>query len=297
MLPTFWLALLGFFLAGYVVLEGADFGAGMVLPLFGRRDQDGRDAVVRVIAPLFLGNEVWLVVAVGIAEGVFPRLDAALLSGLYPVFGLILLAWLARDAGLWFRGHGGEAWHWRWDCVIAVASGLLAVGWGVVLGDLAVGGPVFGLGPVLCGVLLAGFCVLHGSVFLARRLRPPAGARVRRVAVTLSLPLAGVAVLTAVGLALTGSPGWPSWVLGAGTVVAALAVRRRNGPGVLALTSAVLLGAVPVMALPSFPDLPTGSAALGTLDVLTPMVLAVAPVLIASQVALWWLSRGERSYF
>jgi cytochrome bd-type quinol oxidase subunit 2 len=298
MLTTFWLTLLGFFLAGYIVLEGADFGAGMVLAAFGRRDQDGRDAVVRMIAPLFLGNEVWLVVAVGIAEGVFPRLDSALLSGLYPVFGLILVAWLVRDAGLWFRGHGGAAWRWRWDLGIAVASGVLAFGWGVVLGDLAVGvpgggGPVFGLGSVLCGVLLAGFCVLHGSVFLAWRRNLP---MVRRVAVTVSLPLVGVVVLAAVGLALSGAQAWPLWVLGVAVLGAVVAVRVSDGPWVLALTSAVLLAAVPVMALPSFPALPTGSST-GTLDVLTPMVIAVAPLLIGSQVALWWLSRGERSYF
>ena len=228
----------------------------------------------------------------------FRRLDSALLSGLYPVFGLILVAWLVRDAGLWFRGRGGAAWRWRWDLGIAVASGLLAFGWGVVLGDLAVGVPgggglVFGLGPVLCGVLSAGFCVLHGSVFLARRRNLPV---VRRVAVTVSLPLVGVVVLAAVGLALTGAQAWPLWVLGVAVLGAVVAVRVSDGPWVLALTSAVLLAAVPIMALPSFPDLPTGSST-GTLDVLTPMVIAVAPLLIGSQVALWWLSRGERSYF
>jgi cytochrome bd-type quinol oxidase subunit 2 len=298
MQTTFWLVLLGVFLAGYLVLEGADFGAGMVLPVLGRADQPGRDAVVRAIAPLFLGNEVWLVVTIGVAEGVFPRLDGMLLTRLYPAFALILVAWLVRDAGLWFRGHGGAGWRWRWDRAIAVASGLLAFGWGVVLGDLAVGvpvgaGSVFGLGPTLCGVLLAGFGVLHGTVLLRRRL--PAQQRIRRVAVSLSLPLAGVVVLAAVGLALTWSHGRsePLWVLGSITLVAVLAVRLGAGAGVRVLTSAVLSAAVPLAALPSFPELPTDSSAAGTLGVLTPLVIAVSPVLIAAQVALWWLSRAK----
>ena len=297
MQTTVWWALLGVFLAGYLVLEGADFGAGMVLPVLGRDDEAGRDSVVRAIAPLFLGNEVWLVVAVGIAEGVFPRLDAAVLSGLYPVFGLILVAWLVRDAGLWFRGHGGAGWRWRWDRAIAVASGLLAFGWGVVLGDLVVGAPqgasMFALGPVLCGVLLAGLCFLHGTVFLARRLESPTVGRVRRAAVAVSLPLAGLVLLAAACLVLTGSrgPSWPLWVLGGLVLIGVLVVRVSDGAVALVGTSVALGGSVPLAALVGFHGVPTSSAA--TLAVLTPVFIAVAPMLVAAQVGLWWVSRGK----
>lgn len=303
MQTTVWLILLGFFLAGYLVLEGADFGAGMLLFVFGRRDQHGRDNVIRAIAPVFLGNEVWLVAALGIVEGAFPRLDGPLLSQLYPAFGLILVSWLARDSGIWFRRHGGADWRWRWDCGIAVASGLLPFGWGVVLGNLALGAgstPVFGVGPVLCGVLLAGFCVLHGTLFLRSRLAGSAAERVRRVGVALSVPVIGAAVLTAVVFGLTGVPGqlWPLWVLGAIVLVAALSVRVTAGPVASSLTSLALAGAVPLVSLPGFPYLPMGStvadgSAVSTLGVLTPLLIAVSPVMIACQVALWWLSRGK----
>lgn len=292
MQTTFWLVVLGVFLAGYLVLEGADFGAGVFLAVHGRRDEAGRDLTVRAIAPFFLANEVWLVAAIGVVVGAFPALDSTVVARLYPAFGLILVAWLVRDAGLWFRRHGGAAWRWRWDVAIAVASALLPFGWGVVIGDIAApGGAVFGLGPVLCGLALAGFCVLHGTAYLGLRLGPTVG--LRRIGIVLSLPVCGAVVLAGVVLAMTGVH-WPLWVLGAAMVVVALAIRFT---GALIGTSAVLLGVVPLAVLPGFPAVPTDTATLG---VMTPLFLAVLPVMIAGQAGMWWLNRrtaGAGSYF
>lgn len=307
-MQTFCLAMLGFLLAGYLALEGADFGMGMMLPLFGRRDQPGRDGVIRAIAPFFLGNEVWLVAAFGLLNGAFPRLDGALESRLYAVFVLILIAWLTRDAGLWFRKHGSARWRARWDTTIAVASTLLAFGWGVILGNLAQGipeagsTPVFGLIPVLGGLTLTGICALHGAATLALRLPPPEATRVAKLATTLTVPTAVAIAVTAATLATTSAPAhtWPLWLLGAILLAGVATVRLTNGhPPALPATSIGLLATIPLLALTNTPYLPTGiplsAAASGpaTLAVLTPVILSVLPILIAAQAALWWLCRGR----
>jgi cytochrome bd-type quinol oxidase subunit 2 len=437
MQTTFWLAVLGLFLAGYLAMEGADFGAGMLLPLFGRDDQQGRDTVVRAIAPLFLGNEVWLVAAIGVVEGAFPRLNAPLLPRLYPALILILVAWLIRDAALWFRSQGTATWRWHCDQATALASTALAGGWGVVLANMALSGtalsdkgtntPVFGLAPTLSGILLAGFCALHGTLFLSRRVPSHPATRIRRTTRTLAPLVAAMILLTGAAATMTAPPGhhWPLWLLGAILLTATTttflstqptartsshptnhgpanaasanpanirvatglatptpasprptdpnpatglvdpapgataaipardpvtaktnshftmhpdprsiaeppereapgnrrvphptlahsAAHQRADPGIpqlpdasnhrlhtaaLLLTSLALIAAVPLAVLPDFPHLPTGltlAAASGsaTLGVLTPLLLAVSPILMACQAALWWLTRG-----
>jgi cytochrome bd-type quinol oxidase subunit 2 len=285
----FWLVLLGVFVAGYLALEGADFGAAMVLPLLGRDDRRGRDGVVAAIAPLFLGNEVWLVAAIGVAEGAFPAAEGALLSRLYPVFLVVLGAWSLRDAGLWFRRHGDDVWRWRWDCAIGVASLLLAGGWGVLLGDIVFGGTI-GVGAVLCGVVLVGCCLLRGTTFLAVRL--PGSARIRRIGRVASLPTAGLVVLTGVaGVAVPrAGRGWPLWLLGALLLVAVLSTWPRMSARVRSwVLGCALASAGPLVALSAFRSVTTDSA---TLSVLTPFVIGALPVLAACQVGLRWLCRG-----
>jgi cytochrome bd ubiquinol oxidase subunit II len=309
MQTTFWLALLGCFLAGFLVLEGADFGMAMLLPVFGRHDQQARDGVIRAVAPFFLGNEVWLVAAVGTMNGAFPRLDQALESRLYPLFVLILIAWLTRDAGLWFRRHGGVRWQFRWDLTTAGASALLTFSWGLVLGNLAQAVPtpgsaqVFGLVPILSGLLLTGICLLHGAATLGLRLPPPEAATAAQVAKRVAPAVAALTVTCGAALTLTNAAPattWPLWLLAAILLTATLIVRLTNGRSIaLPATAAALAALFPLLALTDFPDLPTGlplstaAAAPATLTALTPAVLAVLPLLAAAQAALWWLCRGR----
>jgi cytochrome bd ubiquinol oxidase subunit II len=310
-MQTCWLIALGVLLAGYFALEGADFGAGMLLAAYGRADRRGRELVIRSIAPLFLGNEVWLVAAVGTMLATLPVLDGALESRLSPLLVPILLAWLARDAGLWFRRHGGPAWRAGWERVIAVASAVLAAGWGMVLGNFAAGVPsvgsarVFGPVPLLFGLLLLGWCLLHGAAFLGRRLPEPEVLRLRRLVVRLALPVAGVVVATATVLAVAGGPastGWAGFVLAGLLLVGALlAGVDRGRTATLVVTSVGLLALVPLLVAAGWPALPggltlaTASAGPATLAALTPIVLPVLPVLVGAQALLWWLCRGRVS--
>jgi cytochrome bd-type quinol oxidase subunit 2 len=142
----------------------------------------------------------------------------------------------------------------------------------------------------LCGLLLVGFCALHGSLFLGRRLSGPAAERTRLAARRLTLPIAGLTTITGLAIALADPPGrhWPLWLLGSLVFVAALSARAR--PAALPLTSLAIAASVSLAALAGFPYLPTGNSA--TLAALTPFVIAALPIMIACQVGLWWLCRG-----
>jgi len=110
-LPTLWFALAVTCWVLFFVLEGFDFGVGVLAGALGRDDHE-RGAGVTTIGPVWDGNEVWLVAAVGVTFAAFPDWYAALMSGLYLPFVLILLALAARGVALEFRSKGGTA-RWR----------------------------------------------------------------------------------------------------------------------------------------------------------------------------------------
>lgn len=167
-----WLGLLTVLLAGYFSLEGFDLGVGMLLPVLGRTRRR-RDAMVAAIAPFVLANEVWLVAVAGLLLGAFPLLEGEVLFALYPLVVTMLLAWVLRDAGLWFRRRiGGDAWRGCWDLVIAGGSLVLSFGWGVALYAIATGFSSslwhpFGL---LLGLAVTLALAFHGRAFLGRRV-------------------------------------------------------------------------------------------------------------------------------
>src|SRR5262249_20645137 len=81
-LETFWFCVIACFWAGYLTLEGFDFGVGMLLP-FLPRDEAERSAMLRSIGPVWDGNEVWLVVAGGATFAAFPAWYGTMFSGFY----------------------------------------------------------------------------------------------------------------------------------------------------------------------------------------------------------------------
>jgi cytochrome bd ubiquinol oxidase subunit II len=149
------------FLTGYLVLEGFDFGVGMSLV---RGSVESRDRRARTISPLFLGNEVWLVAAVGLLIGAFPSIEAAQTPRLYPLIVGILCGWLVRDAGLWFRRRADRDWC---DRAIAAGSVVLAFCWGYLLTDIAQGGTAL-LRPLpfAGGIVAIGLSFVHGQAYL-----------------------------------------------------------------------------------------------------------------------------------
>ena len=94
-LPTFWFCLITVLWAGYFVLEGFDFGVGMLLPILGRSAED-KDAMLDTIGPVWDGNEVWLVTAGGATFAAFPAWYAAMFSGFYVALMLVLVLLIVR---------------------------------------------------------------------------------------------------------------------------------------------------------------------------------------------------------
>ena len=96
-LATVWFCLIGFLWAGYFLLEGFDFGVGMLLPWVGR-DEEDRNAMLGTIGPVWDGNEVWLIVAGGATFAAFPHWYATLFSGFYLALGIVDFALMRRYA-------------------------------------------------------------------------------------------------------------------------------------------------------------------------------------------------------
>ncbi|MEO3867771.1 cytochrome d ubiquinol oxidase subunit II [Nonomuraea sp. B12E4] len=166
-----WFVVFAVLLAGYFALEGFDLGVGLLLPLLGRT-RENRDRMVAAVAPYVLANEVWLVAVAGTLFGVYPLLEGEVLFGLYPLVVAMLLSWVLRDAGLWFRRRlDGRRWRGFWDGMIAFGSLGLSFCWGMALYAAATGfesPPVHPLG-MLLGVVVSGLFALHGWTFLAWR--------------------------------------------------------------------------------------------------------------------------------
>ena len=110
-LTTVWFALIAVLWIGYFVLEGFDFGVGILLPILGR-DEPERRAMLRTIGPVWDGNEVWLLVAGGATFAAFPEWYATLFSGFYLALFLILVALIVRGMGIEYRNKRGDA-AWR----------------------------------------------------------------------------------------------------------------------------------------------------------------------------------------
>ncbi|MDA0632564.1 cytochrome d ubiquinol oxidase subunit II [Nonomuraea sp. MCN248] len=195
-----WFAVFAVLLAGYFALEGFDLGVGLLLPVLGRT-RDDRDRMVAAIGPYVLANEVWLVALAGTLFGVYPLLEGELLPALYPLVVAMLLAWILRDAGLWFRRRaGGSRWRAFWDGTIVLGSLWLSFGWGLVMHAAATGfaGPLMHPLGLLMGAAVTLLFAWHGRVFLGWRLPGFAGPARTGRALAAS---AAVAALPALALA------------------------------------------------------------------------------------------------
>ncbi|MCE6994543.1 cytochrome d ubiquinol oxidase subunit II [Saccharothrix sp. S26] len=277
-----WVALLAFLTCGYFALAGFDYGVGVLLRLVGR-DEPARRAVLRAVTPFFLGNEVWLVAAVGVLFGAFPRLEGELLSSQHTVFAVLLAGLVCFTVAVQLRSPG-------WDVLLVGGAVVVAVAWGVLLGRV-LGGPL-----VLWGAGMPVLFTLHGAVFLAWRLSGELRERARRIAGYL-VPAAAVFVVAAVVTA--GSVSAP--VFGV-TAVAALGLVGATWTALraeryrAAFGCSAVLCALPVLGVFGARSVVTVSvmADVSTLRVLTWAAVVVVPLVLVFQWATWRMSRAAR---
>ena len=137
-----WFAIVSAMLAIYAVLDGFDFGVGIVHRLVARTDEERR-TVLAAIGPIWDGNEVWLIAAGGVLFVVFPRVYATAFSGFYLALMIVLWLLILRGVAIEFRSHQDHPlWREFWDTVFSLASVLLAVVFGMTLGNLIRGVPL-----------------------------------------------------------------------------------------------------------------------------------------------------------
>jgi cytochrome bd ubiquinol oxidase subunit II len=203
-LEILWFCLLAFFWTAYFVLEGFDFGVGMLLPVLGRSEADRR-TMFESIGPLWDGNEVWLVIAGGVTFAAFPVWYATMFSGFYLALLLILALLIVRVLSFEWRGKA-ETLGWRsfWTWMNTIGSVGAPLLWGIALASLLQGVPIdsdqnyagdfgdlFSVYTILAGIAVCLLFALHGAVFLTLRTLGDLRARALRTA-TLLAPVAAV---------------------------------------------------------------------------------------------------------
>ena len=126
-------------IAGYVILDGFDLGAG-VIHLFVARTQRERGQILRSVGPFWDGNEVWLLAGAGTLYFAFPALYASAFSGFYLALMIVLWLLILRGIAIEFRNHvESHLWRSFRDAVFGGSSGLLALLLGVALGNVVRG--------------------------------------------------------------------------------------------------------------------------------------------------------------
>jgi cytochrome d ubiquinol oxidase subunit II len=137
-----WYAVVSFMLIVYIVLDGRNFGAGM-LQWFVAKTPEERRQVVAAIGPLWTWHEVWLLGFGGTLIAIFPRLMASAFAGYYLALFLILWCLILRGISLEVGGHiNDRLWQGYWDFNFVVSSFLLAILFGAAAGNVARGVPV-----------------------------------------------------------------------------------------------------------------------------------------------------------
>ena len=204
---VFWFVVIAILWSGFFILEGFDFGVGMLHDVVGRTD-DERRAAMETIGPLWDGNEVWLIVAGAAMFAAFPGWYATMFSGFYPALVLLLVALIVRGTSFEFRSlREGRAWRRTWDWLLSVGSLLAPFLIGVALGSLLHGVPIDSsqeytgnlldlLSPyaLWVGATFVVVAVVHGAIFLSLKTSGELRERSRRVA-RWAAPLAALVVL------------------------------------------------------------------------------------------------------
>jgi cytochrome bd ubiquinol oxidase subunit II len=207
-LQDFWFVLIGVLWAGYFLLEGFDFGVGMLLP-FLPRDERERGQMLETIGPVWDGNEVWLVVAGGATFAAFPAWYGTMFSGFYLALLLVLFFLIIRVVSFeWREKHGTTRWRKTWMWANAIGSTGAPLIWGIGLSALLYGVPIdsdgdftgnlidlFNPYTVAAGIAVVLLFAFHGAAFLTLRTSGDLCDRAAGAARRLSIPAAAVAAI------------------------------------------------------------------------------------------------------
>jgi cytochrome d ubiquinol oxidase subunit II len=325
-LSTVWFILITVLWTGYFVLEGFDFGVGMLLPVLGRGDnaedtERRRRVMINTIGPLWDGNEVWLLTAGGATFAAFPHWYATLFSGFYLPLLLILVALIVRNLGFEYRHkRDGLVWKRRWDLAIVVGSFVPAVLWGVAFTNIVRGVPIDAdkefvgnlwtlLNPMalLGGLVTLSLFLTHGALFVALKTTGPIREDARRLGGRIGIVAAAVAVvyLLVIGFQQGDAASWVTTVVAAVALLGALFANTRDREGWAFVGTFVCIAfAVATLFLALFPDVmpstidpayslttTNASSTDYTLRIMTIVALVFTPIVLLYQGWTYWVFR------
>jgi len=325
-----WFGLIGLLWAGYLVLEGFDFGVGALLPVLGEGTdpvdtEKRRRLMLTTIGPHWDGNEVWLLTAGGATFAAFPEWYATMFSAMYLPFLLLLVALIVRNMGFEYRGkRDDDTWRKRWDWAIITGSIVAPLLVGVALTNLVRGLPIDSdfeftgnlftlLNPLslLGGLVVLGLSLTHGAFFIALKTTGEIRRDARALGTAVGLGTAVLAVVLLVWLgALRGSNG--SWVTTAIAAVALLAAIYANHLGregwAFIGTAVTMASAVATYFLMLYPDvmpstllggtslsIENASSSELTLQIMTVAALVFTPVVLLYTAWTYWTFRKRLS--
>ncbi|MBN1148398.1 MAG: cytochrome d ubiquinol oxidase subunit II [Anaerolineales bacterium] len=325
-----WFILIAILYIGFFVLEGFDYGVGILLPFLSRdadpeRVDRKRRVIINTIGPHWDGNEVWLITAGGATFAAFPEWYATLFSGFYLALFLLLLALILRGVAFEFRSKDDDPrWRKLWDWSIFFGSALPALLMGVAFGNLVHGTPIDAnmnyvggffnlLNPyaLLAGLASLVACTFYGANFLSLKTQGELRQKAQAAARQLWLP--AVLVLLALWIATYFATDFIRLGVGPGIIplVGMLSVLlsgyfvRRKREGWAFITSGLSIAlAVASMFLILFPRLMVSSldpaysltiynasSSPYTLQVMTIVALVFVPIVLVYQGWSYWVFR------
>ena len=330
-LQLVWFGLIAVLWIGYLVLEGFDYGVGMLIPYLGRNDKERR-VLVNTIGPVWDGNEVWLLTAGGATFAAFPGWYATLFSALYLPLFLILIALIVRGLAFEYRAKRPEqSWKYGWDRGASIGSFVVSLVFGVGFSNFVIGLPVqvadgrqgvhvftggfwslFSPFALLGGVVLVALFLFHGAIFIALKTRGEIHQRAKAFAEKIGLGVigAGGAWLLWSNLAYgTGLPGWILLVVAAAGLVLAWYMVRVDRDGWAFVGTAVATAVIAIgIFLRMYPNLGfdnsaaetplnivTASASPLTLTIMTWAAVVFVPIVLGYQAWSYWVFRRRLS--
>ena len=334
-LQIIWFGLIAILWIGYLVLEGFDYGVGMLIPILGRNEKERR-VIVNTIGPVWDGNEVWLLTAGGATFAAFPAWYATLFSGVYLPLLLILVGLIIRGVAFEYRAKRPETkWRTTFDWCAAIGSLIVSLVFGVAFANFILGLPVapvdgrpslFALTPapyfwqlfspfgLLGGIVLPVLFLFHGSIFLALKTKGELHDRAKAFALKVGLVAIGGGAIFLVWSNLihpTGILGWVLLLVAAGGLVGAwwFVQQGRDGLAFTGTTVATAAVAIGIFAQIYYNlgftnvgadaakqlNMVTASASPLTLQIMTGAAVVFVPIVLGYQAWSYWVFRKRIS--
>jgi len=329
-LQEFWFIVIVVLWSGYFLLEGFDFGVGMLLPFVPQNEAE-REAMFESIGPVWDGNEVWLVVAGAATFAAFPAWYATMFSGFYLAFLLLLFFLIIRVVSFEWRDKSeSPGWRRVWTAANAVGSTGIALIWGIGLANLIHGIPLDSQGDysgnlvdlftpytIFAGITFVLLFAFHGANYLGVRTKDPLHELVVRAGRRLALPAAIVGTIFLIWTVVVAVdrndkdvfPVVVPAVLGivALALAAFFAFTGRNGLaftmtacGAVAAVATLFTGLYPrvIVSSPNFAnslDVSSAASAHYTLAVMTVVALITLPIVLLYQSWTYYVFRARLS--